>query len=69
MDMNIYLIEWLAKERLGELRAAVIREQIAEVVRQRPTLRMMLGLALMSLGRRLRGSGRRDPGGLISTTS
>jgi hypothetical protein len=69
MDMNIYLIEWLAKERLGELGAAVIREQIAEAVRQRPTLRMMLGQALISLGWRLQGSGRRDPGGLISAAS
>jgi hypothetical protein len=69
MDMNIYLIEWWAKERLGELRAAGIREQIAEAVRQRPTLRVMLGQALIGLGRRLQGSGHRDPSGLISAAS
>ncbi|MGH7346824.1 MAG: hypothetical protein ACREK4_18075 [Candidatus Rokuibacteriota bacterium] len=56
MDMNIYLVEWWAKERLGEMRAAVMREQIAEAVRQRPRLRETLGLALISLGQRLQGA-------------
>ena len=36
MDMNVYLVEWWAKERLGEIRAAVGREQLAEALRQRP---------------------------------
>ncbi len=33
MDLNIYLVEWWAKERLGELQAAMLRERIAEAVR------------------------------------
>jgi hypothetical protein len=56
MDMNLYLIEWWAKERLGELRAAMLREQIAEALRQKPPLRVVLGLALIGLGRRLQGN-------------
>lgn len=56
MDMNIYLVEWWAKERLDELRAAVGREQLAESLRQKPPLRVTLGLALISLGERLQGS-------------
>ena len=56
MDMNVYLVEWWAKERLGEIRAAVEREQLADSLRQRPPLRVTLGLALISFGRRLQGS-------------
>jgi len=56
MDMNVYLVEWWAKERLDELRAALKREQLAESLRQRPPLRVTIGLALISLGQRLRGS-------------
>ena len=56
MDMNLYLVEWWAKERLDELRAALKREQLAESLRQRPPLRVTIGLALISLGQRLRGS-------------
>jgi hypothetical protein len=55
MDMNVYLVEWLAKERLGEIRAAAVREQLAESARQRPSLRVALGLALVSVGRKLQG--------------
>ncbi|HYS18935.1 MAG TPA: hypothetical protein VET45_18580 [Candidatus Binatia bacterium] len=55
MDLNIYLIEWWAKERLDEIRAAVLRERLAESLRQRPPLRVALGLALISLGQRLQG--------------
>jgi hypothetical protein len=56
MDMNVYLVEWWAKERLDELRAAVVREQLAVSMRQKPPLRVTLGLALISLGKRLQGS-------------
>ena len=56
MDMNVYLVEWWAKERLDELRAALKREQLAESLRQRPPLRVTIGLALISLGQRLRGN-------------
>jgi len=55
MDMNVYLVEWWAKERLAEIRAAVEREQLVESVRRRPRLRVGLGLALISLGRKLQG--------------
>jgi hypothetical protein len=56
MDMNVYLVEWWAKERLGEIRAAVGREQLAEALRQRPALRVRLGLALIRFGQRLQGN-------------
>lgn len=55
MDMNVYLVEWMAKERLSEIRAAMVREQLAESVRRRPLLRVALGLALVNVGRRLQG--------------
>ena len=57
MDMNNYLIEWLAKERLGELRTALARQQLAASVRQPSPLRVRLGLALIDFGRRLQGNG------------
>ena len=56
MDMNVYLVEWWAKERLDELRAALKREQLAEARRERPPLSVTVGLALISLGQRLRGN-------------
>ena len=56
MDMNSYLVEWLANERLGELRTALARQQLAASVRPPSPLRTRLGLALVSLGRRLQGS-------------
>ena len=56
MDLNVYLLEWWAKERMGEVRAAAVRERLVESLRQRPPLRVVLGLALISLGRRLQGS-------------
>jgi hypothetical protein len=61
MDMNIYLIEWWAKERLGEMRAALLREQLAESLRQRPSVRVALGMALVALGRRLQGNRETAP--------
>jgi hypothetical protein len=57
MDMNVYLVEWWAKERLGEIRAAMEREQLAEALRQRLPLRVTLGLALIRFGQRMRGDG------------
>jgi hypothetical protein len=56
MDMNSYLVEWLAKERLGELRTALARQQLAASLRERSALRVRLGLALIGIGRRLQGS-------------
>jgi hypothetical protein len=55
MDMNVYLVEWMAKERLAEIRAAVVREQLAESALRRPSLRVALGLALVNVGRKLQG--------------
>jgi len=66
MDMNNYLVEWLAKERLGELQAALARQQLAASVRRPSSLRVRLGLALIGFGRRLQGNdkalGRRASG-------
>ena len=56
MDMNSYLVEWLAKERLVELRTALARQQLAASVRRSSPLRVRLGLALISFGQRLQGS-------------
>jgi len=55
MDMNSYLVEWLAKERLSELRTSLERQQLAASLRQRSPLRVRLGLALINLGQRLQG--------------
>jgi len=56
MDMNNYLIEWIAKERLGELRSALARQQLAASVRRPSPLRVKLGLALIGFGRKLQGN-------------
>jgi len=57
MDMNSYLVEWLAKERLSELRTSLERQQLAASLRQPSPLRAKLGSALISLGRRLQAGG------------
>ena len=60
MDMNVYLVEWWAKERLGEIRAAVEREQLVESMRRRRApLRVGLGHALISIGQKLQGRAAR----------
>jgi hypothetical protein len=56
MDLNVYLLEWMAKERLHEIQAAAVRERLAESLRQRPPLRVTLGLALINFGQRLLGN-------------
>jgi|RhiMetdeSRZDD1v2_1073273.scaffolds.fasta_scaffold41614_4 hypothetical protein len=55
MDMNVYLVEWFATEHLRELRAAVGRQQLAESLGRKPSLRTTLGSALINLGHRLQG--------------
>ncbi len=55
MDMNSYLVEWLAKERLRELRTSLARQELAASLRQRSPLRVKLGSALISFGQRLQG--------------
>jgi hypothetical protein len=57
MDMNVYLIEWWAKDRMDQVRADALRAQLAGALRLRPPLRVVLGLALIRLGRRLQGGG------------
>ena len=56
MDMNLYFAEWLVRERLAEARAASVRDALAQAVRpKRRAVRVRLGAALVSLGRRLEG--------------
>jgi len=59
MDMNLYFAEWLVRERLAEARAAGARDAVLHAARPRPrSLRARLGLAFVSLGRRLQGGSR-----------
>ena len=59
MDMNLYFAEWLVRERLAEARAAGARDGVLHAARPRPKpVRARLGLALVSLGRRLQGGPR-----------
>ena len=55
MDMNVYLVEWFAKEHLRELRVAVGRQHLAESLGPKSSLRTTLGSALINLGLRLQG--------------
>jgi hypothetical protein len=55
MDMNSYLVEWLANERLGELRGALARERLVASLGTRSSPRLRLGATLIGLGRRLQG--------------
>jgi hypothetical protein len=61
MDLNIYVTEYWVKERMGEVRAAAMREQLVQSLRTRPPLRVTLGQALVWLGRRLQGGDARAP--------
>jgi hypothetical protein len=53
MDTNLYLVEWWAKERLDEHRAAAVRAKLVASLRGRRRLRVTLAVALISLGRRV----------------
>ncbi len=56
MDLNVYSIELLARERLVEARARVAREMSLRSARPpRRPWRVTLGLALIGLGRRIVG--------------
>jgi hypothetical protein len=55
MDMNSYLVEWLARERAGELQTALARQHLAASLATPWSLRVRLGAALIGLGRRLQG--------------
>ncbi|PYN76254.1 MAG: hypothetical protein DMD96_26400 [Candidatus Rokuibacteriota bacterium] len=66
MDLNIYLIEYWAKERLSEVRAAATRERLVESLQPRPPFRVALGLALIRLGQRLQGAHPTAPSSLAT---
>jgi hypothetical protein len=59
MDLNLYALETMVLDRLAQARAeALVHAQLARSRGARPRLgvRARLGLLLISLGRRLRGS-------------
>ena len=59
MDMNLYFAEWVVRERLADARAAGARGALLHAAGPRPRpVRVRLGLALVSLGRRLQGGAR-----------
>ena len=70
MDMNLCFAEWLVRERLAEARAAAVRDTLAQAARPkwRP-LRVRLGAALVSLGRRLEGRRPRRSDALAAESS
>jgi len=56
MDLNVYSVEWLAREWLADARARVAREVWLRSLRPpRRPWRVTLGLALIGLGRRIVG--------------
>jgi hypothetical protein len=57
MDMNVYLLEWWAKDRMAQVQADALRARLSEALHPRPPLRVVLGVALIRLGRRLQGAG------------
>jgi hypothetical protein len=61
MDLNIYVTEYWVKERMGEVRAAAMRDQLVQSLRTRRPLRVAVGEALVWLGHRLQGGGARAP--------
>jgi len=69
MDMNLYFAEWLVRERLAEARAAGARDALIHAAKLGPRpVRVRLGLALVSLGRRLQ-DGARDADALAAESS
>jgi hypothetical protein len=58
MDLNIYVTEYWVKERMNEVRAAAMRDQLAQSLRTRPPLRVTVGQTLVWLGQRLQGDAR-----------
>lgn len=64
MDINIYALEILAEDRLARARAEAAVQALLRKGGARPPrvpARVSLGLALISLGRWLRGAGPRAP--------
>jgi hypothetical protein len=67
MDMNEYLVEKMVGAQLAEMHAAAARADLARrAAPARPPVRVVLGLALIRLGRWTLGSGHRR---LASRTS
>ena len=61
MDLNVYTLEYLVHQRLEEMRASQEQwRRIAAEQAERARLRVVLGHALIRLGRRLQPA----PGGL-----
>ena len=70
MDMNLFFAEWLARERLAEARAAGARDALIQAARpKRRPVRVRLGSALVSLGRRLEGRRPRRADALAAESS
>ena len=56
MDIDVFALEVLVRQRLAELREEARRDALArEATGPRPSLRAALGLALMRAGRALAG--------------
>jgi hypothetical protein len=56
MDMNSYVIEFLVRDRLDEMRARGERSRIRAARAESRSLRLALGSALIRLGQRLHGA-------------
>ena len=70
MDMNLYVAEWLIRERLAQARAAGVRSALLDAAMpERRPMRVRLGMALVSLGRRLQGGGPRGADALAAEGS
>jgi hypothetical protein len=62
MDLNMYLAEYWLKERMGEVRAAAMRDRLVQSLRtRRRPLRATVGQALVRLGHRVQGSAAHAP--------
>ena len=62
MDLNMYLAEYWLKERMGEVRAAAMRDQLVQSLRtRRRPLRVTVGQALVRLGQRVQGGAAHAP--------
>jgi len=70
MDMNLYVAEWLVRERLAQAREAGARSaRLNAAMAERRPVRVRLGMALVSLGRRLQGGGARGAEALAAESS
>ena len=54
MDMNVYVAEWLVRERIAEARTAGARDALIHAHRPpHQPMRVALGLVLIRLGQRI----------------